>query len=68
MSLLMKWGKLIKKIHFWDLPAESAMGNIMGSRLTDKMENCKDEVLYTGLGLKSGYCDSTELNLHDPER
>ena len=25
MSLLMKWAKLIKKIHFWDLPAESAM-------------------------------------------
>jgi len=21
----MKWGKLIKKIHFWDLPAESAV-------------------------------------------
>jgi hypothetical protein len=25
MSLLRKWGKLIKKIHFWDLPAESAV-------------------------------------------
>jgi len=25
MSLLMKWVKLIKKIHFWDLPAESAI-------------------------------------------
>jgi hypothetical protein len=27
----MKWGKLIKKIHFWDLPAESAI-------LTNKMQ------------------------------
>lgn len=25
MSLLVKWAKLIKKIHFWDLPAESAI-------------------------------------------
>ena len=25
MSLLMKWRKLIKKIHFWDLLAESAL-------------------------------------------
>jgi hypothetical protein len=24
----MKWGKLIKKIHFWDLPAESAVKGV----------------------------------------
>ena len=28
----MKWAKLIKKIHFWDLPAESALRDISGKK------------------------------------